>query len=267
MYLWRMINEARVSPLQTIQAQGIDEEVARQALGEDAWVLDQGLPPLAWSDSLFQAAAEHNQDMVTQLYYSSVGLDGSGVADRIAARGYEAVDSDELLGVMAFATFVEPLEAAKMVFGNWLLDELTPGNGNPRRIFSQVFTEAGFSFNSAVLELGENLPHNAYVVVADFARPQVMRVYLLGNVYQDVDGDGRWVLGEGRPAVKMQFQTMGGDAVGFVSGPMGVYQVEIPSFYGIVSVLDGDGQPVLKKIINGMALGRKNSKLYDFSIN
>jgi len=267
MYLWRMINEARVYPLQTIQAQGIDEEMARQTLGEDARILDEGLPPLVWNDSLFQAAAGHNQDMVAQLYYSSTGLNDSTVADRIAAQGYEAVGSDELLGAMAFATFMEPLETAKMVFSNWLLDELTPGKDGPRRIFSRVFTEVGLSFNSAVLELGENIPHNAYIVVADFACPQALRFYLVGNVYQDVDDDGRWDFGEGRPAVGMSSQSMANGAVTvFASGPLGAYQVEIPSFYGTIAVLDDYGQPVLKKIINGAALGRKSSKLYDFPI-
>jgi len=267
MYLWRLINEARVHPLQVIQDQGIDEELARQALGDDAWMLDQGLPPLAWNDALYQAAAGHNQDMVAQLYYSSTGLDGSSVDVRVAAQGYEAVDSDELLGVMAFDAVIEPLEAARMLFENWLADELNPANASARRIFSRVFTEAGFSFNAAVLDLGADLPPNVYVAVIDFARPQEPRVFLLGNLFQDVNGDGHWTFGEGRSGVRMSFQGVGSGVAGFMdSGLFGAYQVEISAFYCTVSVLDDQGQSVLKRMISGMPLGRENNELFDFCL-
>ena len=267
MYLWRMINEARVYPLRTIESLGIDEEAARQALGDDAWILEQGLPPLAWNDSLFQVAADHNQDMVAQLYYSSTGLDGGSIADRITAQGYDAVGSDELLGIMAFDAVIEPLEAARMLFENWLADELNPANTSARRIFSRDFTELGCSFNAAVLDLGENLPHNVYVAVINFARPVELRVFLLGNVFRDVNGDGRWNYGEGRPGVGMIIQGVGSGEVGPMgSGILGAYQVEISGFYCTVSILDGQGQPVLKRMINGMALGRETNEFFDFSL-
>jgi len=264
-YLWRMINEARVHPLQTIQVQGIDEQQARQALGDDAWMLDEGLPPVAWNEALYQAAAGHNRDMVEQLYYSSTGLDGGTVADRVAAQGYEAVVAGELLGVMAFDAVIAPLEAARLLFENWLLDELSPVNTSPRHIFSRDFTEAGFSFNAAVLALGADLLHNVYVAVIDFARPREPRVFLLGNVFQDVNGDGQWNYGEGRPGVGMSFQAVGsGESGNMLSGLFGAYQVEISGFYCTVRVLDAQGQPVVQKMTNGMPLGREESVLFDF---
>ncbi len=267
MYLWRLINEARVYPLRTIGSLGIDEETARLALGDDAWMFDQGLPPLAWNDALFQAATGHNQDMVAQLHYSSTGLDGSSVANRIAVEGYDAVAAGELLGLMAFPNYMEPLETAEMVFQCWLMDELSIGYQGDRRIFSRDFTELGCSFNAAVLELGEAIPHNVYVAVIDFACPQEPRVFLLGNVFQDVNGDGRWNYGEGRPGVGMSFQGVGGGEAGIMdSGVFGAYQVEISGFYCTVSVLDDQGQPVLKRMINGMALGRENNEFFDFSL-
>jgi len=263
-YLWRLVNQARVHPLQTIQDQGIDEEAAREALGDDAWILDQGLPPLAWNDSLFQAASGHNQDMVAQLYYGSTGLDGSSVADRIAARDYEAQASDELLGAMAFSGFMEPLEAAKLTFVSWLMDELNPAYGGARRIFSREFTEMGISFNAAVLDLGPDVPHNVYVVVADFAMPLVPRVYLIGNIYEDVNGDGQWELGEGKEGVEVLVRDVArGESQRWTSGFLGAYQIAVADFYFTITVLDSQGQPALSMPFNGISLGRTSNSMVD----
>jgi hypothetical protein len=267
MYLWRLINEARVYPLRTIESLGIDEEAARQALGEDAWMLDQGLPPVAWNDSLYQAAAGHNQDMVEQLYYCSTGLDGSSVADRVAAREYEAVAAGELLGVMAFDAVIAPLEAARLLFENWLEDELNPANTSVRRIFSRDFSEAGFSFNAAVLDLGEDLPHNVYVAVVDFGRPQVPGVYLIGNVYQDANQDGFWEPGEGRPGVGMVLRDMvRGNTVSFISGVQGAYQVAVSGIFFTVGIADAQGMPVRADSISGAAFGWRENRLVDFHL-
>ena len=267
MYLWRMINEARVYPLQTIESLGIDEEAARLALGDDAWMLDQGLPPVAWNDSLFQAAADHNQDMVAQLYYSSTGLDGGSIADRITAQGYDAVGSDELLGIMAFDAVIEPLEAARMLFENWLADELNPANTSARRIFSRDFTEVGFSFNAAVLDLGEDIPHNVYVAVVDFARPGVPVVYLIGNVYQDDNGNGCWEPGEGRPGVGMVLRDMvRGNTDSFISGVQGAYQVAVSGIFFTVGIADAQGMPVGADSFSGAAFGWRESRLVDFRL-
>ncbi|MCD6388209.1 MAG: CAP domain-containing protein [Desulfobulbaceae bacterium] len=267
MYLWRLINAARVYPLRAIESLGIDEETARQVLGEDAWILDQGLPPLAWNDSLFQAASGHNQDMVAQLYYSSTGLDGSSIADRIAAQGYDAVGSDELLGVMAFDAVIESLEAARMLFENWLQDELNPANTSARRIFSRVFTEVGFSFKSAVLDLGEDIPHNVYVAVTDFACPRVPVAYLIGNVYQDDNGNGCWEPAEGLSGVGLALRdVILDDSDFFTSGPLGAYQVAVSGIVFTVAVVDVQGMPIGADSFSDTAFGWWENRLADFRL-
>ena len=267
MYLWRLINEARVYPLRTIESLGIDEEAARLALGDDAWMLDQGLPPVAWNDSLFQAAADHNQDMVAQLYYSSTGLDGGSIADRITAQGYDAVGSDELLGIMAFDAVIEPLEAARMLFENWLADELNPANTSARRIFSQDFTEVGLSFNAAVLDLGADLPHNVYVAVVDFARPRVPVVYMMGNVYQDANQDGFWEAVEGMVGVNILLHEAACSAGGsVVSRELGAYQVAVPRIYFSLGLYDGLEVLLQQRFFNGISFGRRENSLVDFKI-
>ena len=65
--LWRLINEARKSPLKALDAAGIDEAEARELLGGNDWILNQGLPPLAWNEKLETSAVSHYSEMYTYL--------------------------------------------------------------------------------------------------------------------------------------------------------------------------------------------------------
>lgn len=255
LYLWRLVNEARVYPLRVLETQGIDEALARQALGVDAGLLDTGLPPLAWNGMLARAAGGHNQEMVASPYYSSIGLNGSSPAERVAACGYEALQADELLGAMAFAVYLEPAEAARLIFASWLRDELTPGQVVQRHIFNRGFTEVGFSFKDAVLDLGRDMPPNVYAVVADFARPRQPQVYLLGNIFADADGDGRFSPAEGRTGFALLAWLAGSpDAVArFTTGLGGVYQLRIPAVPFGLALVDEQGSVLARRSFAGSA--------------
>jgi len=47
--------------------------------------------------------------------------------------------------------------------------------------------EVGFCFVGAFLILGEGIPGNVYVAVADFAVPLVPRFFIMGTVTEDSD--------------------------------------------------------------------------------
>jgi hypothetical protein len=166
----------------------------------------------------------------------------------VAASGYDAAQVGELLGAMAFSTYMAPGEAARLVFAGWVLDELDPTRTAPRHIFSREYQEVGFSFVGAVLKLGE-APANVYVVVADFARPAVARAFLLGTVYVDSDGDGCWSAGEGVSNVSFSWQVAGWPEVfTYVSGVGGVYQLPLINAGYTISLPDGEGGTVVCRL-------------------
>lgn len=248
LHFWRLINEARANPMETIHSLDIDESVARKALGEDAWVLESGLPPLAWNAILAHAASGHNNDMITNLYYSSTGLDGSTVSDRIGEAGYTALSSGEILGALAFSNFIEPLEAATVIFENWVRYELDPSRNVKKTIFNNDLTEIGISLTGAVLDLGEDLPCNIYVVVADLARPAEQRAYILGNVYKDINGNMRFDPGEGVPGMRMIVKGyLPGHDSELASQVFGAYQFEIPQVFFTFEVLDDSGTVIARR--------------------
>jgi hypothetical protein len=244
LYVWRLVNQARVQPLETILKAGIDEGAARAALGEDQWILDEGIPPVAWNRKLYQAALDHLHDMVHNLFYSHDSSDGRSFSERIAAAGYDASLDSEALGALAFPGFVEELEAARLIFQSWLRDELDPrARMQQRNIFNPDLTEVGVALAGTRLRLGEDLPRNVYVAVADYARPWLVRAFLLGNVMSDSEGSPSFTpeqgvagaevalrrLKEGLEAVStttllgaFQFEVQGGDLLLEARGPDGI---------------------------------------------
>ncbi|MEA2107980.1 MAG: CAP domain-containing protein [Pseudomonadota bacterium] len=262
-YLWQLINEARARPLATIQSLGIDEEAARRALGADAALLDGGLPPLAWDNHLAMAATGHSLDMVEKLYYSSTGPDGSLPEDRVAAAGYRGAAVGEPLGAMAFSAFIEPEEAARLVFASWVRDELDPGRTAKRYLFSREMSEVGFV--GAVLSLGEGIPTNVYVAVADFAAPLVPRFFIMGTVYEDIDGNGRLSAGESRSGVSFSCRVDGYPGVyDGKSGIAGVYQLPLVDGDYIIRLADEQGGATV--VYRRNALGVEENCLLDLRL-
>ncbi len=250
LYLWRLINEARVKPLAVTKRLGLDEAKARLALGEDEWILDKGLQPVAWNAQLFESAWNHGEDMIENLYYSYVSQDGRTVDDRVAETGYEAVSTGESLGALAFQNFIDPMDAAASIFLNLVRDELDPERNEPRNIFNPSFRELGITFSAATLDVGERLPLYVYLVVADFADPVEMKTYVIGNAFKDRNGDG--FLGpdegvSGLTAIVRPFGTTDGAQV--VTGVLGDYQLELPTGFVDFLIKDETGH-VLKRQIS-----------------
>jgi hypothetical protein len=238
-----LINEARVKPLLVIERLGLDEEKARLALGEDEWILDRGLPPVALNGILLESASKHGQDMIENLYYSSVSLDGRTVEDRVAEVGYEAANTGESLSLLAFQKkFIDPMKAAELMFENLVSAELNPESTLPKNIFGNNFSELGIAFTPATLDLGERLPFFVYLVVMDFAEPLEFKSYLIGSVYRDLNEDGLFGLGEGISDATAMVRSIGaeeGDVV--VTGPLGSYQFELPLGFSEFTLRDGNG--------------------------
>lgn len=182
---WQKINAARRNPLAVLDRLAIPRQQARAALGADAALLEQGLPPLAWNDLLVQAASQHSRDMIDNLYYSHFSPNGFGPMERIAETGYQAAHESEALGILAFNSPIELEQGVALILDNLMRDELTGAEGVTRNIFSPEVTEVGISFLAETLELLADQPF-VYLLVADFARPLMPRQFVIGEF--DVDG-------------------------------------------------------------------------------
>jgi hypothetical protein len=177
--LWQRINEVRSNPSEQLTALGIDIDQAATALGDKAWLLEQGLPPLVWNDQVANAAQLHAQDMVSRLYYSKTSPEGLDAQQRVEAQGYEAGYADEALALLAFSNFMPIDEAVEILLQNVLRDEIYMASATERTIFSIDYTVVGIAFKAEKLEqlTGQNY---VYLLVADVAEPQREQNWLVG---------------------------------------------------------------------------------------
>ena len=244
-YLLRMVNQARLNPLETLARLGIDEASAREVLGERQWILDTGLPPFAAHPDLGAAASAHNLDMEANFYYSHTSLDGRTPADRIAQTGYEAQQTGENLGALAFAVFIEPNEAAELIFINMLRGELDPARGGELNLLNPDFTEIGISFAATLLYFSEDLPMNVYLVVVNCARPLEPTRYIVGNLYMDADLNGLMGPEDGIAGANIIFSDVNtGSTIFTKSTYLGHFQFAPPQGEGMfmLQALDSSGQ-------------------------
>ena len=186
-HLWRLVNEARKSPLKMLDAVGIDGDLARELMYEDAWILNQGLPPVAWNEKLEESALYHYSDMYTHYYYSTLSSDGTTPAERIANANYQAQQAGEALGYMVISGSVNPMEAARVVFESMLIAEMGSDASVEKFIFNPDIKEIGVACGKVYLDTGEDKEGVVLISVVDFALPIDPASFLLGNIYEDID--------------------------------------------------------------------------------
>lgn len=194
---WQHLNDARRDPLAAARRLNIPEETVRVAFSDQLWVLEQGLPPLAWNDHLRSSASGHGRDMFNRLFYSYITPEGVNFDQRIAATGYESQFTGETIIALFFEAFVPLDEAFDLLADSLLRDELTGSTAVQRNIFDPEITEAGISFFAESIDLLNEQPF-VYLLVADFAAPLTPAPYLVGVLDDDSrlavrsPVDGRW---------------------------------------------------------------------------
>jgi len=167
----QQVNAARRDPLAAAEQLGIDLDLVRATFADSPWILDQGLPPLAWSHSLVLSSSAHGRDMFDRLYYSYVSPEGETVAQRIAAEGYQALYAGESMNALFFNNNYVPLDDAfRILVAAMLRDELSGETSVDRNIFSPDVTEIGVTLFAESLEQLDEQPY-VYLLLADFAAP------------------------------------------------------------------------------------------------
>ncbi len=257
--LLRLINEGRADPRQAIEQAGVGETAAIEALGELSWVLDASLTPLARNEKLAKAAQGHTQDMIERIYFDTLSPEGAGPADRAALVGYKgyyvgeslwagnlAIVDPELNGVEAI------VEAAKHIYEEMVRIELDPFSGVMINLFNPELTEAGAGFGQVDLDKGMGDIQSISVVAVDFADPVLSRDFILGNVYQDLDGDLAFSPMEGISGLTVAISLLGKRRE-FVyvteTGPFGSYQIKSAGILAELVVLKKGGGILGRRIL------------------
>ena len=199
--LLHMINQARHDPLGMAKSLGMDTDQVLADLPELEDILIHGLPPLTFNRYLYAAAVDYAEDMIE--------IPGGGSAlppgspwnpqldtheERIIEHGYVPVATGEIRGFLNIEECTDLLAAASMIFEALFRDELDPERTKDREILNPVFREAGSGFRTASIE-GDGC---SYLWVCDFGLSETnMPFSIVALVYEDLDEDGLFSLGEG----------------------------------------------------------------------
>jgi hypothetical protein len=168
--LLQRINALRAAPAGELQRLGVDLARARRALGPQADLLDQALPPLRSQSQLRRAALGHGLDMRERRYYSAHSPEGLGPRQRLEAVVYHARESDEALLALSFDAPVPPEQAVDALLRTLVQDELYAADPQRRMILSTRYAEAGAALVAGSGTIFSARPH-AYFAVVEFARP------------------------------------------------------------------------------------------------
>jgi hypothetical protein len=178
--LLALINQARQNPLAVAASMGMDPEQILKDLPGLEKILNEGLPVITFNGMLYDAARAHTQDMFANSYYSHDSPGGLGYDTRIRASGYPAVATGESLGMLAFANFIDPGDAAKRLFEYMFRDELDPSRTEKRIILDPLMKEAGISVDTGVISLA-GAPWNVYLATCDYGNAPEAKLLQLIN--------------------------------------------------------------------------------------
>ena len=162
-----LINEARENPLAVASSMGMSPDRILQDFPELQDILTEGLPPLTFNLSLYEAARGHTEDMLENGYYSHDSLDGRTYKDRITATGYLPKAIGESLGLLGFSNFIDPAEAVATMFEKMFRDELDPSSIKQRNILDPDLKHVGIALGTGTLNFGGYI-FNIYMVTCDF---------------------------------------------------------------------------------------------------
>ncbi|MEL6795062.1 MAG: CAP domain-containing protein [Pseudomonadota bacterium] len=228
-YLLELINRARSDPGAEAARLGIS---LNQGLSPGS-ITDDAKQPLAATDILNAAAADHSRWMLREDEFSHTGAGGSSAGDRIEAAGY---DNWRTWGENLSYRGGGNVRTVDVVEGHH--DGLFRSPGHRRNLMNDRFSEIGIG-----QEYGEFRGVNASMVTqkfaSDFGDP-----FLVGVVYDDRDGDGFFDPGEELSGVRV---TVSGEGSA-TTGPGGGYELRV------------DGGETYTVTFSGGELGRTISR-------
>lgn len=223
------INRARLMPGREAERYGI--------------AVDEGIPgqidstpkqPVAMNSTLRLAARAHSEDMLNQDYFAHRNLLGQGPGDRISTAGYAWSTVGENLAWNGTTGTIDLHQTTEQQHENLFVDREIEGRGHRITMLHPALREVGISivrgnFTSNGIEYTDSL-----MQTQEYATSANSPTFVLGVVYDDLNRNGEYDLGEGRPNATVRLNSLtrttnlGGGYVFAVDSP-GDYVLTFPS--------------------------------------
>ncbi|MFO0911673.1 MAG: CAP domain-containing protein [Pirellulales bacterium] len=228
---------------------------------QSQWASLTAAPPLAWNSALTDAAAGHNQQMITNDEQSHQLAGESSLLTRIVDAGYNwsgSVGVGE--NIFAYATSVLYAHAGFAIDWGTGTGGIQTGAGHRVNMMNSSFQEVGISITP---ESNSSTSVGPLVVTQDFGRRgNYGNAALVGVVFADGNSDGQYQAGEQRGGVQI---TVSGPNGTFTTTSMtaGGYQLQLPA--GTYTVTASGGSLTQPMVVNNVVVGTNNVKV-DFKV-
>ncbi len=207
------------------------------------------LPAMRSNPQLTVAAQGHVEDMSDGQFFSHTASDGATLAERLAAADYQGLDGAERLGRFNPIEGMDAKAAAAEFFRRMLIAELNGGHPDNLVILNPNLSQVGIALELGLVTEANGRLENVFLAVCNAGRP-VMEVDfegLIGVVYLDKDGNGRYSPDEGLAETLIRvegFETLFGSdltPLELTSDRAGGFQIELPPSKVVLSLVTPDG--------------------------
>ncbi len=196
-----LINRARENPIAFAQMLGIDLDDLRRRAGERLWSLFQnGLMPISPNPRLQMLASFHSKDMIENIYYSYNDLNGLTPFQRMEEAGLEPIQGEEALGLLLLDKIMPSDIIALTLTSNLLYEELS-SNPLMLKLFSPDIKEIGIGVSIGQVSIASFPEMQAVVLTCDLLKRRDPSLTVFGVVFEDINGNGAFDMGEGREGV------------------------------------------------------------------
>jgi len=162
-----LINQLRSDPENTVLSLGLETAAVRRLLAVEDGIPVTPIPAVASNVILQWAAAERMDDLIQECCYASEIADDRPLSRRFADAGYMAIETGELTGIVAFANFIEPNAAVRILFKEMLRKELANEDTGAPALLNRDFADIGVSLGSGTVTL-DRYTFNVYAAVCHF---------------------------------------------------------------------------------------------------
>lgn len=238
-----ILNQSTGQAVETSITQAISFFGVDLALFKTQMAAFGAVAPLAWNDSLSNAALAHTSLMIAQDTQSHQLAGEAGLGTRISAAGYQYSNVGE--NIYAYTTSPEQGHAGFIIDWGYGPGGMQSPAGHRLSILSSTYQEVGIGVTAESIFSTQVGP---YVVTQDFGRSFSYSAQLVGSVINDADGDKFYDIGEGLGGVNV-----------IVSGSNGTYSTQTWNSGGYQLVVPAGSYTVT---FSGGGLGNSQSKTF-----
>lgn len=195
------VNRARLRPGAEAAAGGIaiDEGVPGEL---DA----TPKPPVAMNALLRAAAREHAQDMLDRDYFAHRTPEGKSPGDRVLDTGYTWITVGENLAWNGTTGSLDDVDTVEMQHDNLFVDQGVEGRGHRITMLFADLREVGISIVKGEFRATDGIVYTDSLMQAqEYATSSANETFILGVVYDDLNGNGEYDAGEGRAGAIVRF--------------------------------------------------------------